>query len=257
MAGRLTGKVALVTGIGAGMGRQIALRFADEGAEVLGCDINAEAAERTVEQAAGNGTPIESVHPVDLTRPADVRRWVRIARDRFGKADILVNAGAIAPRTAPAGEMDFETEWRPTIAGEVDLVFLACNEAWPLLKASGRASIINFASVNATRGSMKMAMLAHCAGKGAVRSMTKQLAVEGGPLGIRANTIAPGLVESAMTAEAGAIAGENVETVLSRSLLGRIGTPDDIAWCALYLASDEASWVTGADFAIDGGVTAV
>ena len=207
MASRLTDKVALVTGIGAGIGQGIALRFAAEGAHVIGCDIDVARARSTVEQAEENGTPIVSVDPVDLTDVDDVRRYVTAAGDAYGRVDILVNAGAIAPRMATTAEMDFETEWRPTIAGEVDLVFLACHEAWPLLRASGNASIINFASVNSFRGSRQMGMVAHCAGKGAVLSMTKQLAVEGGPQGIRANTIAPGLVQTAATAVAGATSG--------------------------------------------------
>jgi NAD(P)-dependent dehydrogenase (short-subunit alcohol dehydrogenase family) len=253
---RLKDKVALVTGIGAGIGQGIALRFAAEGALVIGCDIDAARAQETVGQAAAAGTPIESVHPLDLTRVDDVRRYVDVARARHGRADVLVNAGAIAPHMAPIDTMDFETQWRPTIAGEVDLVFLACREAWPLLQAAGNASVINFASVNSFRGSRQMAMVAHCAGKGAVLSMTKQLAVEGGPHGIRANTIAPGLVQTAATASAGASTGSQAEAIIARTLVGRLGVPDDIAWCAVYLASDEARWVTGANFSIDGGVTA-
>jgi len=253
---RLKGKVALVTGIGAGIGQGIALRFAAEGAAVIGCDIDSSRARETVAQAEAAGTPIDSVDPIDLTTIDDVRRYVDVARTRHGRADILVNAGAIAPHMARIDTMDYEKEWRPTIAGEVDLVFLACREAWPLLQAAGNASIINFASVNSFRGSRQMAMVAHCAGKGAVLSMTKQLAVEGGPDGIRANTIAPGLVQTAATASAGASSGAKAETIIARTLVGRLGVPDDIAWCAVYLASDEARWVTGANFSIDGGVTA-
>lgn len=256
MAGRLAGKVALVTGIGAGIGQGIALRFAAEGATVLGCDINAATAEKTVAEAAERGTPIRSLHPVDLTRPADAQRYARAAADAHGRVDVLVNAGAIAPHLAGIGEMDYETQWRPTIAGEVDLVFLACQAAWPWLVRSGNASIINFASVNSYRGSRHLAMVAHCAGKGAVLSMTRQLAVEGGPHGIRANSIAPGLIRTAATASAGATTGDLSAAIVARTLLGRLGTPDDIAWFAVYLASDEASWVTGATFSIDGGVTA-
>lgn len=256
MTDRLKDKVALVTGIGAGIGQGIALRFAAEGATVLGCDLDDDRAQATVELAARAGTPIGTVSPIDLTNPDDVRRFVTAAGERFGRADILVNAAAIAPHLAPVDEMDLETQWRPTISGEVDLVFLACREAWPLLKASGQASVINFASVNSFRGSRQLAMVAHCAGKGAVLSMTRQLAVEGGPYGIRANTIAPGLVQTAATAAAGASSGPTAEAIIARTLVGRLGVPDDIAWCAVYLGSDEARWVTGANFCIDGGVTA-
>jgi NAD(P)-dependent dehydrogenase (short-subunit alcohol dehydrogenase family) len=253
---RLKDKVALVTGIGAGIGQGIALRFAAEGATVIGCDIDPGRARETVEQAAAAGAPIESVDPIDLTRVEDVRRYVDVARTRHGRIDILVNAGAIAPHMATIDTMDFDQQWRPTIAGEVDLVFLACHEAWPLLRVADSASVINFASVNSFRGSRQMAMVAHCAGKGAVLSMTKQLAVEGGPHGIRANTIAPGLVQTAATAVAGASSGPLSEAIVARTLVGRLGVPDDIAWCAVYLASDESRWVTGANFSIDGGVTA-
>jgi NAD(P)-dependent dehydrogenase (short-subunit alcohol dehydrogenase family) len=255
MGQRLEGKVALVTGIGAGIGRGIALRFVAEGAVVIGCDINADKAQATA-VAAGSGATIRTVSPVDLTKIEDVRRYVAVARDDFGRADILVNAAAIAPHMAPVDSMDYETEWRPTIAGEVDLVFLACREAWPLLKASGSASIINFASVNSFRGTRQMAMVAHCAGKGAVLSMTRQLAVEGGPYQIRANSIAPGLVATEATAAAGASSGPLAEAIAAHTLLGRLGEPNDVAWCAVYLASDESRWVTGANFPIDGGVTA-
>jgi NAD(P)-dependent dehydrogenase (short-subunit alcohol dehydrogenase family) len=256
MADRLAGKVALVTGIGAGIGQGVALRFAAEGARVLGCDINPATAGATVAHAAERGTPLRSLHPIDLTRPEDARRYAEAAAEEHGRIDVLVNAAAIAPHMAGVGEMDYETQWRPTITGEVDLVFLACQAAWPWLIRSGNASIINFASVNSYRGSRQLAMVAHCAGKGAVLSMTRQLAVEGGPHGIRANSIAPGLIQTAATASAGATTGDISAAIVARTLLGRLGVPDDIAWFAVYLASDEASWVTGSTFSIDGGVTA-
>jgi NAD(P)-dependent dehydrogenase (short-subunit alcohol dehydrogenase family) len=256
MTGRLEGKIALVTGIGAGIGRGCALRFAAEGARVMGCDIDADSALATVAEAHRQGLEMTSVQPCDLTDPADAQRSVAAAAALGGRIDILVNAGAIAPHMSPVADMDYAGQWRPTIAGEVDLVFLVCQAAWPHLVASGSASIINFASVNSFRGSRSMPMVAHCAGKGAVLSMTRQLAVEGGPHQIRANTIAPGLIMTAATESAGATSGALSDSIVKRTLLGRLGVPDDVAWCAVYLASDESRWVTGANFPIDGGVTA-
>ena len=164
MAGRLAGKIACVTGIGAGIGQGIALMFAREGATVIGCDINPERAAATVAQAAAEGLTIDSVHPCDLTKADDVRRYIEHAAKEEGRIDILVNAAAIAPHMNSVAQMDYEREWVPTMVGEVDIVFLACKAAWPHLLASGAASIINFASVNAFRGSINFGMAAHCAG---------------------------------------------------------------------------------------------
>jgi NAD(P)-dependent dehydrogenase (short-subunit alcohol dehydrogenase family) len=256
MAGRLEGKIALVTGIGAGIGQGIALRFAREGAVVIGCDISEKWASATVAQAVEEGLVIDSVHPVDLTKPTDVQRYVDHAGEMHGRIDILVNAAAIAPHMAPVATMDYDREWVPTMVGEVDLVFLAVKAAWPWMVKQGGGSIINFASVNALRGSVNTGMVAHCAGKAAVMAMSRQIAIEGGPHGIRCNTIAPGMVQTAATAAAGTSSGPTAERILQRLVIKRLGVPDDIAFAALYLASDESTWVTGANFPIDGGVMA-
>jgi NAD(P)-dependent dehydrogenase (short-subunit alcohol dehydrogenase family) len=256
MTDRLAGKVALVTGIGAGIGRGCALLFAREGATVFGCDIDATRAAATVADARAAGLSIESAHPIDLTKPSDVQSCVDQALKRHGRIDVLVNAGAINPQFAPISEMSYEHLWVPTMVGEVDLVFLMCKAVWPHLIAAGGGSIINFASVAALRGTEFAGMLAHSAGKGAVLAMTRQLATEGGIHDIRANTIAPGLVATMATASQGLTEGEKSESVAAGIPLRRIGKPEDIAYCALYLASDEASWVTGANITVDGGTTA-
>jgi NAD(P)-dependent dehydrogenase (short-subunit alcohol dehydrogenase family) len=255
MTNRLAGKVALVTGIGAGIGRGCALIFAGEGATVFGCDINAERALATVADARAAGFAMDSAHPIDLTQPADVQRCVDQVIRRHGRIDVLVNAAAINPQFAPVAEMSYERIWVPTMIGETDIVFLMCKAVWPHLIAGG-GSIINFASVAALRGTEMAGMLAHCAGKGAVLAMTRQLAIEGGPHGIRVNSIAPGLVATMATASQGLTEGERRDSIAAKIPLRRIGEPQDIAYCALYLASDEASWVTGTNISVDGGESA-
>jgi NAD(P)-dependent dehydrogenase (short-subunit alcohol dehydrogenase family) len=256
MTDRLAGKVALVTGIGAGIGRGCALVFAQQGAKVFGCDIDANRALATVATARASGFEMDSAHPVDLTRAADVQRCVDQVMQRHGRIDVLVNAAAINPQFAPVAQMSYEQIWVPTMVGEADIVFLMCKAAWPHLIAGGGGSIVNFASVAAMRGTEMAGMLAHCAGKGAVLAMTRQLAVEGGPHSIRANSIAPGLVATLATASQGLTQGERRDRIAANIPLRRIGEPEDIAYCALYLASDEASWVTGTNITVDGGETA-
>jgi NAD(P)-dependent dehydrogenase (short-subunit alcohol dehydrogenase family) len=256
MSSRLHGKIALVTGTGGGIGRSIGLTFAREGAMVIGCDLSARTAGETLAVAKREGLPFDSFHPCNLTQPADAERYVDYAVVKHGRIDILVNAAAIAPHMAAAAQMDYETQWKPTLTGEVDIVFLLCKAAWPYLLMGGRSAIVNFASVNAVRGSLNMGMVAHCAGKAAVRAMTRQLAIEGGAR-IRANSIAPGLVVTPATESAGASApGPIHDAIMARIPVKRLGQPEDIAWAAVYLASDESSWVTGTMLAVDGGTTA-
>lgn len=255
MTDRLSGKVALVTGVGAGIGRECALLFAREGARVMGCDISASRAAATVDEARAAGLDLKSTHPIDLTKPEDVQRLVDETIKHHGRIDVLVNAGAINPQFAPVPDMSYEQIWVPTMVGEVDLVFLLCKAVWPHFVAGGGGSIVNFASVAAFRGTDFAGMLAHSAGKGAVLAMTRQLAAEGGKHRIRANTIAPGLIATMATASQGLTEGEKSEQIAASIPLGRIGRPADIAYCALYLASEEAAWVTGTNITVDGGTT--
>jgi len=252
---RLAGKVALVTGAGNGIGRGCALMCARHGAQVMGSDLDARAAGETQALAAKEGLALSSVQPIDITAPGDVERMVQSTLKQFGRLDILINAGAWGAFEW-IEKMDYEGHWRRTLAAELDSVFLVCKAAWPHLKASGAASIINFASANAHVALQGSPALAHCAGKGAVLAMTRQLAMEGAPHNVRANTISPALVVTAATRPVIEGNAQIREAARAKMMIRRFGQPEDIAWAAVYLASEEASWVTGADFPIDGGATA-
>src|ERR1700690_1728445 len=253
LSDRVAGKVALVTGLGSGIGRGCSLMFARHGAKVMSCDIDQRGAEEGLELARREGLAVESIQPCDLTRPADARRVVDATIARFGGIDILVNAAAWGA-FAPIEQMDFVDGWRKTLAGELDVVFLLCQAAWPHLVARGGGSIINFASANAHVTLPGSAAIAHCAGKGGVLAMTRQLAAEGAPHQIRANTISSALVVTGATRSV-LEQPEFLKNVMAKSMLKRLGQPEDIAWWAVYLASDESPWVTAADFCIDGGAT--
>ena len=239
MAERLSGKIALVTGAAHGIGEGCAKMFAAEGATVIGVDVAAGA---------------QVTHICNLTDEAAVNALMADIQAQHGQLDILVNAAAFA--TFKWIEELTYAEWRSTLTGELDIVFLTTRAAWSLLKAGGSASIINFASANAQHALEGSPALAHCAGKGGVLAMTRQLAMEGAPHGIRANTISPGFIETAATAAHLAADPSFKTQVLNKNMVKRLGQPADIAACAVWLSSDEAGYVTGADIAIDGGATA-
>jgi len=227
MADRLKGKVAVVTGAGGlGIGQGCALAFAREGADVVGCDIDQVAADETAAIARAEGLSYESFI-ADLTDPAASDRLMDYAVERFGGIDILVTAAAFV-EFAPVDEFDYEKHWKRTLQGELDLVFLPCKAAWKHMVARGSGSIINFASANAYV-SMPMGALAHCATKGGVLAMTRQLAMEGAKHHIRANTISPALIVTSHTKER--IDNEpGFEDMVKESImLDRLGTPEDLS----------------------------
>jgi NAD(P)-dependent dehydrogenase (short-subunit alcohol dehydrogenase family) len=232
MSGRLSGKIALVTGAANGIGAGCAAMFAAQGATAIGVDRD----------------------DCDVTDEAAVARLIAMIATEHGRLDILVNAAATA-LFKWIQELSY-AEWRSTITAELDSVFLVTRAAWPLLKASGHASVINFASANARHALEGSPALAHVAGKGGVLAMTRQLAMEGAPHGIRANSISPGFIQTAATTAHLKSDPGFREKVLAKNMIKRLGTPADVAHCATWLASDEAGYVTGADIAIDAGATA-
>jgi NAD(P)-dependent dehydrogenase (short-subunit alcohol dehydrogenase family) len=253
MAGRLEGKVALITGTGRGQGRVAALTFAREGATVVGCDLLASA-EETVQMVRAEGGSMTSSAPVDLGDPVQAREWVDAAAREHGGFDILYN-NASSPRFASIAELSDE-DWRFTMRNELDLVFYTCRAAWPHLIERGGASIINIASISGMNAiPIVPGQIAHAATKGAIIGMTRELAQEGGRYGIRANTISPGVIETPATAEILAQEGMH-EAWFAANMIQRLGKPQDVVAVALFLASDESSWITGANITVDGGYTA-
>jgi meso-butanediol dehydrogenase/(S,S)-butanediol dehydrogenase/diacetyl reductase len=252
---RLGGKVALITGTAGGQGRAAALLFAAEGATVVGTDVNPDGATETVELVRAAGGSMDSTHPLDLADEDGVHAWVDAAAERHGGIDILYN-NAGATRFSPIAETSY-ADWSFVVRNELDIVFLVTKHAWPHLVARGGGSILLVGSTAGLSGSLTNTRIAHTATKGGVVAMTKQLAAEGAAHGIRANCISPGMIRTPAT-EGDLLAPDHPMRTIARSIpLGRIGAPEEVARCALFLASDEASYVTGANLVVDGGWSAV
>jgi NAD(P)-dependent dehydrogenase (short-subunit alcohol dehydrogenase family) len=236
------------------MGREAALVFAAQGAVIVGCDRDAEQSAETAELVAQAGGKMTS-EQVDLTDEEAVAAWVGSARARHGRIDVLyANAGAT--RFGPVEEITRE-DWEFNLRHELDVVLWPVKHAWPALRESGNAAVVLVGSTAGLTGSMTNRRVAHSVTKGGVVAMTRQLAAEGAPYGVRVNCVSPGMIDT--PASRGDLLAEDhpMRSIASAIPLGRVGLPEEVARCALFLASDEASYVTGANLVVDGGWSAV
>jgi meso-butanediol dehydrogenase/(S,S)-butanediol dehydrogenase/diacetyl reductase len=248
--GRLDGKVALITGIGGGMGRTAALTFSREGARIVGCDLFEDGAAETIRLVRASGGEIESFAPVNLADAAEAANWIANALEAFDGADILYN-NASSPRFGDIQDLSIE-DWDYVMDNELNLVFYTTKAIWPHFMKHGGV-IVNVGSIAGLRGVEFMSQNAHGTAKAGVLSLTRQLAVEGGKYGIRAVAVSPGFTVTPSTAWLVERGPQPFKDNIARIPLGRVGQPEDVVNAALFLASDEASWITGANLVVDGG----
>lgn len=248
--GRLQDRRAFITGTAGGQGRAAAQRFAAEGAHVIGCDLDAGGAEETVRLVREAGGRMDSWAPVDLGDPDAAARWVADGVAAAGGIDVLYN-NASAPKVGPWDQVTWE-DWRFTLRNELDLIFTVTTAAWPHLVASA-GTVINTGSVSGHRGAAFHEQAAHGAAKGGVLSFTRHLAASGAPHGIRVNSVSPGLTITPQIAEFLQDPEHPMHEMARNHPLGRLGTPEDIARVALFLASDDAAYVNACDIVADGG----
>src|SRR6202158_1342679 len=251
LSGRVTEKVALITGAASGIGRATALLFAREGAVVALADLNTEGGHRVVNQITKSGGRA-FFEGIDVTRVADCQRLGERAIREFGRIDILFNNAGIIRR---ATVLDLsEEDWDRVMAVNVKSIYLLSREVIPHMQKAGGGSIINTASGWGLAGGPRAAV--YCASKGAVVLLTKAMAIDHGLQNIRVNCICPGDTDTAMLRNEAQQLGEPNEKFLAEATkrpLGRVGKPEEIAQAALYLASDASSFVTGTALVVDGG----
>jgi len=246
---RLKGKVTIITGAASGIGRETAVLFAKEGAKVVAADVDDEAGRQTVDIIKRNGGEATFVH-TDVSKSLDVQRMVRAAVDNYGRLDVLFNNAGIniTGTVLKTTEEEFDRMMEINVKG----VFLGCKYAIPEMKKTGGGVIINTSSVGGFVGFKADAV--YNATKGAILNMTRALAIDHARDGIRVNAICPGLIDTPLARKW--LREQEDSEAAAQILIGRIGRPDDVAYAALYLASDESTFVTGSALVVDGGALA-
>ena len=247
---RLKDKIALVTGSGAGIGLATAKLFAGEGAHVYITDVDGEAAAKAASILTAQGCSVTAV-TVDVSRGQDVSALMRLIEMQHRRLDAVVNNAGINVRADFRNMSD--ADWVRLREVNLDGIVRIARDAFPLMKASGRASLINLASIMGHRGMRTLA--AYGATKGAISALTRGLAVEYAAYNIRVNALAPGFIETALTERVLKVK-QFADALLEQTPLHRFGTAEDVAQAALFFASDESSFITGAELAVDGGMAA-
>jgi NAD(P)-dependent dehydrogenase (short-subunit alcohol dehydrogenase family) len=249
MAGRLEGKVCVITGAGGGMGADAAVRFAEEGAQVTVADVDGESAEKVGGQVGGLAVQ------VDVSDEASVLAMYTATAEHFGGIDVLYNNAGISPADdASILETDLEA-WERVQAVNTRGVYLCCKHGIPHLLERGGGSVINVASFVALVGAAT-SQISYTASKGAVLSLSKELGVEFARQGIRVNALCPGPVETPLLVRIWSESPGAAERRLVHVPMGRLAQPREIVNAALFLASDESSYVNAATFVVDGGLSA-
>ena len=251
--GRLDGKVVLITGAGSGMGRLASVAFAREGARIVVSEIVEPAGQETVEQVRAVGGEAVFVRS-DVSKEADVVAAVRAAEAAFGRLDVLYNNAGIFPAEDGAVTDIDEAVWDRVMNVNLKGIYLVCKHGIPALLRAGGGSIVNVASFVALVG-CTVPQDAYTASKGGVIALTKSLAVQFGPKGIRTNAICPGPIETPLLTSWLLANPQAKQIRLNRIPMGRFGQAEDIVYLAMYLASDESSWTNGAVMVADGGIT--
>ena len=260
MSNSLDGKVAVVTGTGRGIAREVALRFAAEGAKVVGCDIDEEACAETVKLVRAAGGEMEALHPLDLTVEENAHELFEFTADRFGGLDVLYNS-AMSMRIGTIEDLTAE-EWRFTLDNTLTLQYLVTKHAVPHLRKRGGGSIVFVASMSGMQngsgypGNLPF-LLAYACAKAGVLRMTNVLANELSEIGVRVNSISPGCIGTPAGMTFYGEPGSELRRVSeSGTLIKRLGEPRDIADAALFLAGEGSSYVTGQNLVVDGGFDA-
>jgi NAD(P)-dependent dehydrogenase (short-subunit alcohol dehydrogenase family) len=254
--GRFTGKVVLISGTGGRQGRVAALAFANEGAKVLGCDVNVERSAETTRLVTEAGGEMISVEPIDLADPADATRWVEIAAARWGRVDVLYN-NAAALAMAPFDQATLG-HWDHTIRNELTLGYVAARAVWPYFVKQKKGVIVNIASIAGHLELSSFPCVAHGVANAGVQALARMLAAAGAVHGIRSVSVSPGIVSNPRVP--GAVSDPNspgMKTLCETAVLGRPAEAEEIVKTVMFLASDDASYITGTDIAVDGGMSGI